>query len=246
MKVKVAVIVATYNSKKYLEECIMSIIGQTYSDWELIIIDGGSTDGTIEIIKNYESYVKYWISEKDDGIYDAWNKGISLTSSDWICFVGSDDVLYPDALEDYSNHIKAHPIGDVLEFVSSNIDLVDENLNLLETVGAPWQWDKFKVSMLTWHVGCFHSRKLFEKYGLYDTSYKISGDYELLLRPGNKLATSYFNKTTAKMRNGGVSSKKLFMASKETYRAKVKNHVISTMKGYFLVLVDNIRLRFRK
>ncbi len=246
MSLSISIIVATYNSDKHLAECLRSVVNQTYTNWELIIIDGGSTDNTVSIIKEYERYIKYWVTEQDSGIYDAWNKGLKAMSTHWVCFVGSDDVLHAEALGDYATHISFHPQVESLEFVSSYIELVDEHLNHLKTVGAAWEWNTFKVSMTTWHVGCMHSRLLFEKYGLFDSSFKISGDYELLLRPADKLVSSFVNKVTAKMRNGGVSSNQLMKASKETYMAKIKNHIISRSKGYALMIVDSIRLYIRK
>ena len=239
---KVSVITAVYNGGKYLEECIRSVLSQNYENFEYIIIDGGSTDGTVDIIKSYSDKVAYWISEPDQGIYDAWNKGLTIAKGEWISFVGADDLLYPGCIQMYVNHISCHPNRDKLEFISSQIELVEEDLTTLRIVGAAWKWESFKVNMTTWHVGCFHSVNLFEKYGAFDSSYKSSGDYELLLRPKNNLHTSFLNKVTAKMRVGGISSVNLYQAINETYKAKINNGILSPLKGEVLKLVDKVRI----
>jgi glycosyltransferase involved in cell wall biosynthesis len=242
---KVTIITAVYNAQKYLEECIVSVINQSYPNFEYIIIDGGSTDDSVDIIKKYQHRIKYWKSEPDRGIYDAWNKGLSQAEGDWISFVGADDQLLPGAIDTYVKHIIEHPRQQNLQFISSRIELVDEKLIPLRIVGEAWTWERFKLSMVTWHVGAFHSRRLFAEYGIFDTSYKISGDYELLLRPRERLNTSYIDCLTVKMRVGGTSARNLVKASKETYRAKVKNKVMSPTKGNFMIFIDRLRLLFR-
>lgn len=246
LTLKVTVITATYNAEKHLNKCMLSIFNQSYRDIEYIIIDGGSTDNTVKLIESHQQKLAYWISEPDDGIYDAWNKGIKKANGDWIVFVGADDELTPDAIQLYVNHILEHPNRKNLEFVSSRIDLVDEDLRYIKTVGNSWNWKEFKKKMITWHVGTFHAKQLFIKYGLFDTSYKISGDYELLLRARKHLCSSYFAQTTVKMRMGGVSGKNLIKASKETYRAKIKNGALSPVIGSVLKLIDTIRLTTRR
>lgn len=90
------VITAVFNGAQHLEETILSVIGQTYDNVEYIIIDGGSTDGTLDIIHQYDDAIDYWISEKDSGVYDAWNKGIKISTASWILFIGSDDYIYKE------------------------------------------------------------------------------------------------------------------------------------------------------
>lgn len=238
----ISVITAVYNAQTYLNDCIVSILSQSYPNFEYIIIDGGSSDGTVDIIKQYESKLAYWISEPDLGIYDAWNKGIAIAKGEWIAFVGADDQLYPDALQTYVQHIIKHPKQHELEFVSSRIELVNKDLSPIRTVGDAWVWERFKQEMCTWHVGCFHSRSLFIRYGIFDSTYKVSGDYELLLRPKDRLVTSFIDKTTVKMRIGGVSHTRLFKAIDETYRAKIKNGAISGYRGRLFKFIDKLRL----
>lgn len=241
----VSLIIAVYNAEKHLEQCILSVLKQGYRNFEFIIIDGASTDGSIAIIEKYQQELTYWITEPDEGIYDAWNKGLDIATGDWVAFVGADDVLHPDAFQSYINHISVQPNLYDLEFVSSQIELVADDLRPIRRVGSQWEWDRFRVSMITWHVGCFHSRRLFDAYGIFDSSYKVSGDYELLLRPQRHLITSFVPSVLAYMRTGGVSHKRLYQATEETYRAKVVNKVISPFRGFILTYLDKGRIYIR-
>lgn len=242
---KVSIITSVYNAEKYLNECILSILRQNYTNFEYIIIDGGSTDNTVNIIKQHADRLTYWISEPDEGIYDAWNKGLTIAKGDWIAFVGADDLLYPDALQIYIDHITQHPRHHELEFVSSRIELVKQDLSSIRVVGEAWEWKRFQHKMITWHVGCFHSRNLFSKYGYFDSSYKVSGDYEFLMRPRDKLITSFINRVTVKMRTGGVSSVRIFKAHDETYRAKIRNEILSAWVGYPLIIIHKLYLSIK-
>ena len=241
----ISVITAVYNAGSYLNDCILSVLSQQYENFEYIVIDGGSTDNTVDIIKQHQNHITYWISERDEGIYDAWNKGLSIAKGEWISFIGADDILEPDALNTYMSHILQHPMQRNLEFVSSRIELVNEDLTHISIVGAPWQWERFKKEMITWHVGSFHAKHLFDDYGIFDKKYKICGDYELLLRPKDKLITSYIHQQTVKMRVGGVSSTRLYQSIDETYHAKMKNGAISVTRGKFLSIIDKARTFIR-
>lgn len=212
---KVSIITAVYNGALYLEQTIQSVMAQTYQNIEYIVIDGGSTDGTVDILKKYDQAITHWISEKDKGIYDAWNKGLAKATGEWIAFLGADDILLPNAMELYAQELQ----GKDLEFISAKVEMVDEDLNHLLFYGRPWKWSSHKHQMKVSHVGALHHRSLFAKYGTFDASYKIAGDYEFLLRPREKLKTHFFPAVTAKMRAIGVS-KTNNNVFKEVLRAK--------------------------
>lgn len=242
---RVSIITAVFNGERYINECITSVLSQTYTNFEYIIIDGGSTDNTVDIIKCYQDKLAYWVSEPDQGIYDAWNKGLAVAKGQWIAFIGADDILYNNALHTYIEHIDNHPNGKSLEFISSQIQLVKPDLSLIRTVGEPWQWNKFKINMITWHVGAFHSSLLFSKYGQFDSFYKSAGDYELLLRPKAQLIASYIPEVTVKMRIGGISDRQLYKAIQETYHAKIKNGIVSPLYGKIFTFIDKTRVYLR-
>ena len=243
---KVSIITAVYNAEKYLNDCIKCVLNQSYKNFEYIIIDGGSKDSTLDIIKQYQDQLGYWTSEPDQGIFDAWNKGLAVAKGEWIAFIGADDLLHPDALQTYVQHIVEHPKQHELEFVSSQAELVNYDLTPIRVIGSAWSWDIFKKEMCTWHVGCFHSKSLFAKYGHFDPEYKVSGDYELLLRPKDQLITSHIDRVTVKMRAGGNSIKRHSEGIDETYRAKIKHGAIPATKGHLLRFIDKLRLFSRR
>lgn len=225
----ITIITVVYNGEKYLEETIQSVINQTYDNVEYIIIDGGSTDGTLDVIRKYENRIDYWVSEPDKGIYDAWNKGVSLSMGDWIAFLGADDFYLKQSLEKYVNHITT--LKDKYDYISSKIELIDEDKRHIQDIGIPWDWKSIQRYMGVAHVGSLHHRSLFETVGLYDTSYRIAADYEMLLRKKESLKASYINIITAKMRNGGVSNNLIHIAFKETMRAKCE----TAERNYFII-----------
>lgn len=205
-KIKISIITATFNSVAVIEKSILSVISQSFTNFEYIIIDGGSTDGTRQIIEKYKSHITYTISEKDKGIYDAWNKGLEKATGDWVMFIGADDFLVPDALQSYASFINETDTKSVL-YISSKVNLLSQSGEVTRTYGWPWKWDSFKRVNLIAHPGSLQSMKLFKDYGQYDISYKIVGDYELLLRPKEKLNALFLNKVTVDVTEGGASSK---------------------------------------
>ena len=212
---KISIILATYNAGKYLESALQSIIQQNYTCLEIIIIDGKSQDDTMSIINKYQKNISFWKSEADEGIYDAWNKGIEISTGEWIIFLGSDDVLLPDSLISYSNFINS--LNAEVDIISSKMLYTDKNMKPYRTMGWEWEWPKSQLEMTIAHTGALHSKKLFERVGKFNTNYKIVGDYELLLRAGKNLRAAFLNKVTVMYRDGGVSDS--YAAILESYRA---------------------------
>jgi glycosyltransferase involved in cell wall biosynthesis len=241
----VTIITVVYNGKNHLEKTIESVIGQTYKNVEYIIIDGGSTDGTLDIIKRYEHAIDYWVSEPDAGIYDAWNKGVRLSTGKWIAFVGADDTYKKNAIQEYVNYINSCE-GLEPEYVSSKVNLYVGDKKV-RVIGNMWNWKMFKKFMNTAHVGSLHNRSLFSDYGLFDTEYKICGDYELLLRPRNKLRAEFVDTVTANMDLGGISNqnKKAF---EETLKAKTitggRSKILSQIDMFLALVKWKVRNRF--
>jgi glycosyltransferase involved in cell wall biosynthesis len=217
MSKSISIIIATYNADKFLEFCLASIIPQLNDQVELIIIDGDSKDLTVEIIQKYETYVSYWISEQDRGIYDAWNKGIKASNGDWIMFIGADDQLMPDALTIYQQFINYNLGATNIDLISSRVQMIDENSKEIRIKGWPFLWPMFLKEMTIAHPGALHSKKLFEKFGNYNIDYKIVGDYELLLRAGAYLKSLYLDAITVIMSEGGASDS--VKSIKEHYKA---------------------------
>lgn len=220
----VTIITVCQNSEATIRDTIESVLNQTYNNIEYIIVDGKSNDSTLEIIKSYQNKFKernfnyLWISETDTGIYEALNKGVKLASGNWISFIGSDDKYTENAVELY---MKNRPKNDV-DLMYSNIKIKGKKNNT-----GVWSWDKFRRSMNIAHVGAFHHKNYFEKYGVFDTSYKIAGDYELLLRAKDKLRTHKLNEFTVIMSGDGISNRNIEKVYSETTRAKKETAQVS-------------------
>lgn len=168
----ISIITVVYNGEKYLEETIQSVINQTYENVEYIIIDGGSTDGTFDIIKKYEDQIDYWVSEKDKGIYDAMNKGIDIASGEWINFMNAGDWFYAnDVLKTVFNNLNFQNIdvmyGDTL-FKYQNYFKQKNNIKL------KYFWLEMPFS----HQSTFISTKIHKRYK-YDLKQSIAADFKL-------------------------------------------------------------------
>ena len=215
----VTIVTSVLNADEYFERSILSIVNQTYQNIEYIIIDGASTDNTLALIKKYEDYISYWISENDNGIYDAWNKALLRASGCWITFLGADDYLYPHAIEAYIDFVRRNSECNY-DFICSRARIVSKDYRELRVVGDAWDWRIFRRYMNVVHVASLHSRTLFERLGEFNSSeYKIVGDYELLLRSKGNLQCGFFDDITVEVRVGGVSDN--FKVHHETYLAKV-------------------------
>lgn len=227
---KVSVITVVWNNEETISACIDSVLSQTHKEIEHIIIDGESTDKTIEIVRSYGNQVSKFISEKDNGIYDAMNKGIVLATGDIIGILNSDDF--------FSNNMVIETI--VNEFENNNIDAVFADLDYVDyhdenKVKRRWRSKPYFESAFTrgWHPAhpTFYVKKdIYDKYGLFDLSFDISADFELMLRfiEKEKIKTSYIPNVLVKMREGGASNrsiKNILLGNKNIRRAFRKNGV---------------------
>jgi glycosyltransferase involved in cell wall biosynthesis len=237
----ISIITATYNAELFLQSSIDSVKNQTYKHFEYILIDGASTDGTVQILKENESLITFWISEGDTGIYNAWNKGLTISKGEWILFIGADDQLLPDTLQTYVDYINRYP-ENTFEYISSKVKRVRADGTTESIVGKPWEWSSFKKRMTTAHPGSFHSSQLFEKYGKYNENYKVVSDYELLLRPREKLKAGFIDKITVLMLVGGKYSAyrttleviKMFKSSKHQSSLEYYVHSMNILVRYYL------------
>lgn len=197
------VVIATYNSAATLERCLESVraISPAVS-CNVVLIDGASTDNTLEIAEKYSDILNIVVSEPDCGIYDAWNKGLMHCTHRWVMFLGSDDYICPTEFLDYVTFIQRQRDAD---FVSCQVRYVDADDRIIRTVGRPWDWRLFRKYMCALHPGSFTSMDYFERVGNFDSSLKICGDYEHLLRAGTTLKTAHWPNAPICMQVGGVS-----------------------------------------
>lgn len=240
-----SIIIATYNAAESLQNTLDSIRAQICLDYELILIDGNSSDATVKIINENIDFVSFWISEPDKGLYDAWNKGIKASKGNWIAFLGAGDTLLPDALLSYKTYIDS--LAGIPDYISAIIKRTNEKGDFISVLGEAWRWNGFRDSMTVAHVGSLHNKQLFEEIGFYNQAeYKICADYELLLRKKDKLKTGFLNQPIGEMPIGGLSFS--VKALKESARAKYKTgrrNFISVFIYflYFWLLLKTYRLR---
>lgn len=205
---KITIITVCFNSASHIEDAINSVHNQDYKRIEHIVIDGNSTDGTQEILRKHEKKLAFWMSEPDNGIYDAMNKGLSRATGDIVGILNSDDFYFDNQV---ISKIADAFSTDGIDAVFGDLIFVDPN-DLNRTVrtysSKNWHPDRFAKGYMPAHPTFFVKRNFYEKHGLFETDYKIAADYEMLIRLlyVHKLKYLYLPIKMVKMRKGGVSS----------------------------------------
>ena len=228
-KPKISIITVVWNNAKTIKDAIDSVLSQTYENIEYIIVDGASTDGTVEIVKSYGYKISKFISEKDKGLYDAMNKGIAQATGDIVGILNSDDF--------YIDEFVIEKV--VKEFEEKKCDSVYADLvyvkpdNLQKTVryydSSYFTPNKFAYGWMPAHPTFFVKREIYEKYGVFKIDYKIAADFDICARflYKNKISYSYIKEPLIKMRVGGVSTsfKSIWINSLEQLRACRENGI---------------------
>jgi glycosyltransferase len=235
-----SVITIVKNGRQFVEQTIKSVLNQNYDSIEYIVVDGGSTDGTIDIIKSYEHGIRKWISEEDHGIADAFNKGFSLCSGNYILFLNSDDTLADSGIfQTIADRIIE--LGFPVLVYGDYVILDRESGGELYRGSVPFSFRGMKYGLVPPHPCLFTHRSFFERYGRFDTSFKIAMDYEFMLRGALIENMVHLPIVVSRIRNGGVSTGDRGRTVEEIIRALKKNgHVASRlsefkMRGYFLL-----------
>ena len=245
---KISIITICFNSETTITSTIESVLCQTYKNIEYIIIDGGSQDKTLNIINHYKSKINKIVSEPDNGIYDAINKGILLSSGEVVGILNSDDV--------FSNNDIITKIVDTFE-KSKELDSVIGDIVFIKNNGKihrkytakNWAPLKFAWGMMPPHPTFYCKRKYFEKFGLYRNDFKIAADYELMMRflLVNKISYKYIPKVFVNMKLGGTSTKNIFSKikiNKEVLHAcrlnNIKTNSLKIFSKYIFKIIEFI------
>lgn len=216
---KVSIITVVYNGAKTIEQTILSVLGQSYKNIEYIIIDGLSTDGTQEIVRKYKDSIAYFVSEKDDGLYYAMNKGIQKATGDIVGIINSDDWYAEDAIEKIVFYFEHNEV----DLVYGNVINIDQNG--IESIIVPKPIDNIWFQNAIHHPSVFVKRSVYEKFGIFNTKYKIAADYDLLLQfYSHKVKFGYIDEVIAYFRIGGISSVLNRLTEDETYEIS-KAHI---------------------
>ena len=218
----ISILIATRNAAEKLPRCLDSLRRQSFRGFEAVVMDGASTDATVDILKASGDVVATWRSEADKGIYSAWNKAVALAKGEWLCFLGADDWLWDeDALARLAPQLEA--ALPRYRVVYSRVRHIDARGRVAEEVGAPWEQEKarFRSYACLPHPGLMHHRSLFESYGRFDESFQLAADYEFLLRELKSADAFYVPAVTAAMELGGktTSPEYFLQLHQETARA---------------------------
>jgi glycosyltransferase len=212
----ISIITVSYNAAATIEETILSVINQDYDNIEYIIIDGGSTDGTLDIIRKYEDKIAYWVSEKDYGLYHAMNKGIERTNGDIIGMINADDYYYVGAISKVIKTFEDKKLSQHIFF---------GDMQHGDVLVPGWRPKAIKRSAFGTHPSMFVPREVYNAIGMYKLQYKILSDYDFMYRAFNvhKIRPLYLNERIAFFRPGGLSSNNIFRAYTEEMLIKLEN-----------------------
>jgi len=231
----ISVITVVYNGEAHLEQTIQSVLCQSWSNLEYVIVDGGSTDGTLDIIRKYEDRIDHWISEPDNGIYDAMNKGLDLVSGDLIAFLNSGDWYNPSVLEKVAGEYLRKNDGD--QVIAGKWTLLFEDLDLEIHVSPSL---KFSLGIPISHPAMFVPRNVYEKFGKFDLQYRYGADFDMLVRFYLRGVRFHFIDTIIlNYRTQGVSEKYFYDTGKDHSLIIRRNLPIRTY-----VLHKMVRLKY--
>ena len=217
---RLSILVATWNCAHQLEQFLESLATQTWSDWELLLLDNASSDGTAELVESFQqrfpSWRVRWSSEPDSGIYDAWNRGLDLARGEYLCFIGADDTF-----------LDAMSLECIVALTVTQADLItarnaycNSQGRLLRHWGFGWQWKRMRQSMNIAHPGMLVRRELFSQNGPFDPTFRICGDYEWFLRLPANLRTVHTSDSVLRVVQAGVSHTRIAQVYAETFRAQ--------------------------
>lgn len=227
---KVSIITVVRNNVATIKDAINSVIGQTYKNIEYIVVDGASTDGTVSVVESYTNKIDKFITEKDHGVYDAMNKGITLATGDIIGILNSDDMYFDkNVIERIVNTFREKKTDSVF----GDLHYVDKNNT--DKVMRYWKTSNFKPGSFVkgWHPphpSFFVKKEVYEKYGLYDLELSISADFDLMLRllEKHQISSVHLPIILVKMRTGGQSNnslKNIITSNKSILRSFSKNKI---------------------
>lgn len=242
---KISLVTITYNSENTIRDTINSVIKQSYSNLEYIVVDGASKDNTLSIIKEYECQFKEkikWISEPDKGIYDAMNKGICMATGEIIGILNSDDFFTHNNIlkliaEEFQKNKEVDAVYGDVHFVNP------DNLNkcVRNYSSKVFRRSLMRLGFMPAHPSFYMRRECFEKYGLYKTDYKIAADFEFLLRLifKNRIRTKYLPINMITMRTGGAST-----SGFKSHKLIMKEHLRAFKENYIYTNVGLLSLRY--
>ncbi len=233
---KLSIITIVYNNVRDIERTLQSVLNQTYPNIEYLVIDGASNDGTLEILKKYESRLSKLITEKDEGIYDAMNKGLAAATGDYVLFMNSGDELYaPDTVQ------KVFATAEDADIYYGETEMYDENWQSLgrrrHQAPAKFTWKSFRLGMSVSHQAIYIRRSLTEAY---DLQYQLSSDIDWVIRAAKKAKKIVrVEAYVAKYLVGGMSKKRHVQSLKERFAIFTKHYgLIPNLFNHFIIAIS--------
>jgi glycosyltransferase involved in cell wall biosynthesis len=226
---QISVITVCINAVEFIEQAIHSVVTQTYPQIEYIIIDGGSTDGTVAIIRRHESRLAYWHSRPDRGVAHAFNLGLAQARGDWLLYLNADDfLLEATVIEQMAPHLLRHQEAEVVfgQMISLTREKDPKPVPLCQVGGHPWRWQEFRRLNMIPHQAAFTHRLFFDRVGDFDETFRIAMDYEHYLRAGAGLRAQFVPLPLVGMRAGGHCVKNIADTLREFKRAQIKNRAL--------------------
>ncbi|PKR58526.1 glycosyltransferase family 2 protein [Thalassospira lohafexi] len=243
IKPLISIITSTYNAGKHLSDLIDSLRVQDRTGIEWIVVDGGSNDNTIALANDAPDVIDVLISEPDRGIYDAWNKGVAAAKGDWIAFMGADDYYLPNAMDICREAALGAP--SEINMIVGTIHWVDaSDSHIVRTIASPWDWQKMQKWMNIGHPGTLHHRTLFDRFGMFDISFRSASDYDFLLRVGPNICASFIATPLARVRIGGASQQT--QALKEAQQVRRRNLRLSEFQVGMAYVIALTKLAIRR
>jgi len=216
----VSVIIAVFNRAATLQSCLDSIFEQTAQSLETIVCDGGSSDGSREILEAHRTRLTYWQSQPDRGVPHAWNTALTHATGEWVCFLGADDRF---AKRDTVATLLDAVRDPAINYVSGQAILVDDHGRVRRIVGTRWDWERMKHYQHIAHPGSLHRSDLFVRYGNFDESYPIAFDYDFLLRVGRDIRAAFVAEPVTLMGMSGQSNTQAWRAFRENRRIQASH-----------------------
>lgn len=209
---RLSIIIATRNAERTFERCMHSITGQDFTDWEILIADGASTDNTVSLIRKHEAIIAWWQSKGDEGIYDAWNQAIARARGEYVCFLGADDAW----ADDHALARLYRAIGEQeYDLVTSSGLVINSATGKRERFGSAWDYQRIGRRSVVCHPGLLHRRSLFERYGDFDSHYRIAGDLDFMLRLPASIHTLHVDTVSTLIDSEGMSRRNVLARLRE-------------------------------
>ena len=218
---RISILMATWNCGPQLGAFLDSLASQSWQDWQLLLLDNASSDGTATLVEDFQRRLQWperviLSSQPDGGIYDAWNRGLQLATGQYLCFIGADDVF-----------VDAESLERIATLTASGADLITARNayyavdgRLLRHWGSAWQWRRMRQSMTIAHPAMLLRRELFGNFGVFDARFRICGDYEWLLRLPPSLRSVHSSDSILKVVQAGVSHTRIGQVYAETFQAQ--------------------------